>query len=89
MAELSFITFPSIHHLLQFEGVLKENGLKFQIIPLPAEIRSDCGTCLLVEANNLGIILKLAAEHNVPVEGAFPITNQKKLNFYHKLFSVV
>lgn len=89
MAELAFITFPSIHHLLQFEGVLKENSLKFQIIPLPAEIRSDCGTCLLSEKKDSALILDLAAEHDIPVEGVYPVTEEKKISFYRKLLSLV
>ncbi|GAV23984.1 DUF3343 domain-containing protein [Carboxydothermus pertinax] len=89
MSELIFLTFPSIHHLLQLEDVLKKNSLKFQIIPLPREIRSDCGTCLLIEKEATKAVLALAKNQGIPVEGVYPVTDEKKKRFYQKLLSLM
>ncbi|ABB13822.1 DUF3343 domain-containing protein [Carboxydothermus hydrogenoformans] len=89
MRELVFLTFPSIHHLLQLEDILKEKSFKFQMIPLPREIRSDCGTCLLIEKEATENILTLAQKQGIPVEGVYPVTDEKKIRFYQKLFSLM
>ena len=40
-------TFPSSHEALQAEQALKDAGLGVELIPVPRQIRGDCGFCLL------------------------------------------
>lgn len=44
------LTFHSVHAAIRAERMLKARGLSPDLIPLPREIASDCGFCLLLEA---------------------------------------
>ncbi|HLO66224.1 MAG TPA: DUF3343 domain-containing protein [Holophaga sp.] len=43
-------TFPTTHAVLSAEKRLKALGLAAELIPVPRQIRSSCGFCLLAEA---------------------------------------
>jgi hypothetical protein len=48
---MAFIaTFPSSHAALAAEQRLLGQGLAVELIPVPRQIHSDCGFCLLVES---------------------------------------
>jgi hypothetical protein len=42
-------TFPASHAALRAEQALKGEALPVELIPVPRQIRSDCGFCLLVD----------------------------------------
>lgn len=42
-------TYPSSHAALRAEKRLKAGGLAVELIPVPRQIRSSCGFCLLVD----------------------------------------
>ena len=42
-------TFPSSHAALRAEQACRAGGLAVELIPLPSQIRSDCGFCLLAD----------------------------------------
>jgi hypothetical protein len=42
-------TFRSSHAALRAEQALKGEDLAVELIPVPRQIRSDCGFCLLVD----------------------------------------
>lgn len=44
---LLLATFPSSHAALRAEQRLKHEGLTVELIPVPRQIRSSCGFCLL------------------------------------------
>jgi hypothetical protein len=44
------ILFPSVHHVLRAEKLLKEAGLPCKLIPIPRNLSSDCGVCLRFDA---------------------------------------
>lgn len=44
---LLLATFPSSQAALRAEQRLKREGLKVELIPVPRQIRSTCGFCLL------------------------------------------
>lgn len=41
-------TYPSSHAALRAEKLLKARGLEVELIPVPRQVRSSCGFCLLV-----------------------------------------
>jgi hypothetical protein len=41
------LVYPSIHYVLKAEQVLKQQAIPCELIPMPREIRSDCGMALL------------------------------------------
>lgn len=56
----SVLLLESIHQVIRVERLLKEKGLKIDLIPIPREISSDCGMAvelpLEVEAEALRIL---------------------------------
>jgi hypothetical protein len=53
------ITFQSIHHVLKAEKVLLAMGVKFDIIPTPKDISSECGMSIRFDSENYDLeILK-------------------------------
>ncbi|BDU78768.1 DUF3343 domain-containing protein [Mesoterricola sediminis] len=44
-------TFPSTHAVLAAEARLRAAGLEVELIPVPRQIRSSCGFCLLAQAS--------------------------------------
>jgi hypothetical protein len=48
---MSFLaTFPSSHAALAAERRLLDQGLAVELVPVPRQISSDCGFCLLLES---------------------------------------
>lgn len=50
------MTFHSVHAAIRAERMLKARGLAPGLIPVPREIASDCGFCLLLEAGLEGVM---------------------------------
>jgi len=45
---LVLATYPSSHAVLRAEKRLKAEGVQVELIPVPRQIRSTCGFCLLL-----------------------------------------
>lgn len=41
-----YLLFSSIHGMLKAEKKLKERGLRFELMPIPRNLSSDCGSCI-------------------------------------------
>lgn len=59
-----YLLFRSIHDVLRAEKKLKERGFKFELMPIPRNLSSDCGSCIrlyddidevLAGTNDLGL----------------------------------
>lgn len=40
------VLFDSIHYVLAFERQLKRGGIEHDVVPLPRELSSDCGSAI-------------------------------------------
>jgi hypothetical protein len=45
---VTVFTFPSTHYALKAEKICQEAGVKALLIPLPRDIRADCGLALIL-----------------------------------------
>ncbi len=43
------LTFQSTHHVLKAERILIAKGIKFDIIPTPKDITSECGMSIRID----------------------------------------
>lgn len=43
------LTFHSVHAAIRAERILKASGRSPELIPVPREIASDCGFCILLD----------------------------------------
>ena len=44
--DTGYLLFNTIHDVLRAEKVLKKEGIKFELIPVPRNLSSDCGMCV-------------------------------------------
>jgi hypothetical protein len=59
------IILNSIHRVMRAEKVLKENGLKVNLVPVPREISSDCGVAIELPAETEEAALRLFEKHGI------------------------
>ncbi|NLL18539.1 MAG: DUF3343 domain-containing protein [Clostridia bacterium] len=66
--EYCVATFHSVHEALHFEKVLKETGLKLQLIPVPREISSSCGIAARFSPESRPEFEAAIAKHRLDVD---------------------
>jgi len=44
-----FLLFPAIHDVLKAEKRLKSEKIKYELVPVPRQLSSDCGVCIKVK----------------------------------------
>ena len=72
------ILFPSIHFALQAEKLIKGKGFFFDLIPVPRQLSSDCGICLLIEWEQREILYSLLESGGVKIEGIHLLPRREK-----------
>jgi hypothetical protein len=63
------ILFPSIHFALQAEKMIKGKGFFIDLIPVPRQLSSDCGICMLIEWEEREKLYSLLEGGGVKIEG--------------------
>jgi hypothetical protein len=71
------ILFPSIHFVLQAEKTIKGKGFHIDLIPVPRQLSSDCGICMLIEWEQKEMIYTLLEERGVRIEGVHPLPGKE------------
>lgn len=64
-------TFFTVHDLIRGEDLLKKNGFKPKILPLPVEIASGCGMGLELEVLDPLEICTLLSTHDLALKGVY------------------
>jgi len=52
VAEWWVALFDSVHHAMQAEKMLREEGIPHKLVPVPRHISSDCGVCVRFAASD-------------------------------------
>jgi hypothetical protein len=65
------ILFRSIHQVLRAEKILKGEGVKIDLIPVPREISSDCGVAIELSLETRREALRLLEESGVPISACY------------------
>ena len=55
-SEFLYITFQSVHDAMRAECFLTEAGFEFQTVPVPREIRPDCGIAIRFELHQRSMV---------------------------------
>jgi hypothetical protein len=76
--------FDSTHYALKFEKVIRENGLKINIMPVPREITASCGISAKLETDEIEKIKALAVQENLKTAGYYHVEAQNGKKTYHK-----
>ena len=59
--------FESVHRVMRAEKLLKEKGIKMDLIPVPREISSDCGVAIELSADSEKEASHLLEENKVSI----------------------
>ena len=46
-----YLLFHTIHDVLKTEELLKAYGCNFELVPVPRNLSSDCGSCIKLKGN--------------------------------------
>ena len=71
------ILFPSIHFVLQAEKMIKGKGFSIDLIPVPRQLSSDCGICMLIEWEERERLYILLEGSGVKIEGVHPLLSKE------------
>ncbi len=63
----SVLLLESIHQVMRAEKLLKERGMKIDLIPVPREISSDCGMAIELPSEEEREVMHLLEETGIPV----------------------
>ena len=63
--EYSVLLFHSTNHAIWAERILKRNGIKRKMIPVPRNLSSDCGYCVKFSSSDLERVKQLVSERAV------------------------
>ena len=63
--------FESVHRVMKAEKLLKGQGIKVDLIPVPREISSDCGVAVELPAESEEKALLILRENRISVEECF------------------
>jgi hypothetical protein len=67
------ILFKAVSYALKAEKILKKDGLPHKLIPVPKQISSDCGVCLMVHIDMKDKIIA-TLKGKVDIENVRPLT---------------
>jgi D-alanine-D-alanine ligase-like ATP-grasp enzyme len=84
MNEYYIAVFDSTHYALKFEKVIKENGFKITIMPVPREITASCGISAKLEIDEIEKIMSLAVKEDLKVQGFYHVESENGKKTYHK-----
>ncbi len=73
------LLFPSVHYVLKAELLLKRAGVLTEMIPVPKEIKGDCGMALVIRAEDLDLVARLLIDGNLKPEACY----EKENGNYH------
>lgn len=74
----ALFTFPSSHHAFRAENICQEANLPVLLIPLPAEIGTDCGVALIFSPKLRERAEALLNQAGVTPAGSFQITRERR-----------
>lgn len=59
--------FESIHRVMKAEKLLKGEGIKIDLIPVPREISSDCGVAIELSGDSESVALCILGENKISI----------------------
>lgn len=72
-----YILFPNVTEGLKLEKQLKENSIKYTIVPTPRELSKCCGICIMYEKENEDAIKQAVEKQGIKTEGFKSLPKRK------------
>lgn len=70
----AIITFANSHLVLKAEKTLELAQKKIRVIPLPSEISSGCGLCIMCDINKLDSMLTVLKKEDIAFKNLYKLT---------------
>lgn len=67
--ERCYITFAAVTYVLRAEKHLAHTGEEFLVVPIPREISTECGMCIICRPEKGDLIVGSLKRAEIPVEG--------------------
>jgi hypothetical protein len=83
--EYCYITFPGITHVLKAEKYLAQINEEFFVAPIPREISSDCGMCIMCPPEKADRIIELLIQAELTYDSIYTL-KKHKTGFLRNLF---
>ncbi|GAV25531.1 hypothetical protein ciss_14640 [Carboxydothermus islandicus] len=61
----SVILFDNLYQVLCTKKLLENLGIKYEILPVPFELKADCGSCIFVKNLTINELEVLLNSHNI------------------------
>lgn len=74
-----FVLFPNVNEGLMLEKRLRENNIRYTIVPTPRELSKCCGIAIKYSPEDEDAIRKIIEKNNIKVVG-FQGLKRRKLN---------
>lgn len=79
------LVFESTNYTLQTESLLKEKGIKNQIMPTPREITVSCGLTIMVDEVEINNISNFMKEGLIKVRDIYKISGEGSNRIIEKI----
>ncbi|MDK2820189.1 MAG: hypothetical protein PWP31_154 [Clostridia bacterium] len=66
-----YVVFPSTHHGLRLEKILRDKEIPFTIVPTPRQISASCGIAICVTEGLKEQVRIVIKENEVKIEGIY------------------
>lgn len=64
----SLLLFPNVHKVMKADRLCKSIKIATRVIPVPEDISSECGMCLLVSGSDLKTCTEALKKENISFE---------------------
>ena len=78
MEQYTYITFRSVHEAMKAESALKTGGFAFQTVPVPREIRPDCGIALRLRRKVRNAVFEYMAKQGILYSAIVELESERK-----------
>ncbi len=68
MSAEPLLLFPNVHKVMKADRLFKSRGIPTRVIPVPEDISSECGMCLVVPYSDLEICTKALKQEGIGFE---------------------
>lgn len=67
------LTFETVSMVLLFENLMKERKIPVKLSPVPRNYSSSCGTCAVLEVEDIKELEEYVNKNHVYIEGIYEI----------------
>ena len=62
------ITFESIHYTIKADQLLRTTSCRYEIVPTPRDVSTDCGMCIKVNVDDFDLAFTILSEQGFQVK---------------------